>query len=180
MIKTYADCIHELHSDYQIKKAVDSGDLVKIEKGIYADTDSVSALEILTVKYPGAIITMDTAFYYHGLTDIIPGIYFLATDSHARIIKDSRVHQVYEIKKYLELGVFETERRGIRFRMYDRERMLIELLRNKNKLPYDYYKEILGNYRSLIYDLDIERIQDYAATFPKSKMITTALEAEVF
>ena len=57
-----------------------------------------------------------------------------------------------------------------------RERMLIELLRYKNKLPFDYYKEIIGNYRSLIYELDIERIQDYAATFPKSKMISEALE----
>ncbi len=65
-------------------------------------------------------------------------------------------------------------------RIYDKERMLIELLRFKNKLPYDYYKEILGNYRMQISNLDIERIQKYAAIFPKSKMINTLLESEVF
>jgi len=58
--------------------------------------------------------------------------------------------------------------------------MLIELLRFKNKLPYDYYKEILRNYREIIYDLDIEQIQEYAAEFPKSKMISEALDREVF
>ena len=58
--------------------------------------------------------------------------------------------------------------------------MLIELLRFKIKLPFDYYKEIIGNYRNLIYDLDIERIQDYAESFPRGKMINDALKMEVF
>lgn len=58
--------------------------------------------------------------------------------------------------------------------------MLVELLRYKNKLPFDYYKEILGNYRNLIYELDIERIQEYVTTFPKAKMISEALDKEVF
>ena len=59
-------------------------------------------------------------------------------------------------------------------------RAFISPLRYKNKLPFDYYKEILGNYRGLLYELDIERIQDYAERFPKSKMISEALEREVF
>ena len=65
-------------------------------------------------------------------------------------------------------------------RVYDKERMLIELIRNKNKLPYDYYKEIIGNYRNIISELDIEKIQDYAMIFPKSSLITKTLQAEVF
>ena len=72
------------------------------------------------------------------------------------------------------------KRRDAEFKVYDRERMLIELIRFKNKLPYDYYKEILNNYRSLLYELDIERVQEYAATFPKSKTITEILDREVF
>ena len=71
-------------------------------------------------------------------------------------------------------------RRDAAFKIYDKERMLIELLRYKNRLPYDYYKEILGHYRELLYELDIERIQDYAATFPRHKMISDTLDAEVF
>ena len=72
------------------------------------------------------------------------------------------------------------ERRDAEFKIYDRERMLIELLRYKNKLPYDYYKEIIISYRNLIYTLDIERIQEYASIFPKNKKIRELLDAEVF
>jgi hypothetical protein len=57
--------------------------------------------------------------------------------------------------------------------------MLIELLRNKNSMPYDLYKEIIMNYREIINDLEIWRIQEYASVFPKSKMISKALDEEV-
>ena len=58
--------------------------------------------------------------------------------------------------------------------------MLMELIRNKVKLPYDYYKEIINRYRDMIGDLDIERIQEYAALLPKSKMLLETLQREVF
>jgi len=32
----------------------------------------------------------------------------------------------------------------------------------------------------LVYELDVEAIQEYATSFPKSKMITEVLQAEVF
>ena len=57
--------------------------------------------------------------------------------------------------------------------------MLIELLRAKNTMPYDLYKEILVHYREIIGNLEIWRIQEYAAVFPKSKMISKALDEEV-
>ncbi len=56
---------------------------------------------------------------------------------------------------------------------------MIELLRNKNSWPHDLYKEVLMHYREQIQDLEIWRIQEYAAVFPKSKMIAKALDEEV-
>ncbi len=38
--------------------------------------------------------------------------------------------------------------------------MLIELLRYKSKLPFDYYKEVIINYRKLVSKLDIQEIKD--------------------
>ena len=46
-------------------------------------------------------------------------------------------------------------------------------------MPYDLYKEILVHYREIIGNLEIWRIQEYAAVFPKSKMISKALDEEV-
>ena len=180
MLLSYSECMERWQSDYQIKKRIQNGTLFRIEKGIYSDKQEVSTLAVITKKYPDSIFTLDSAFYYHGLTDVIPDEYCIATDSHSIALRDNRVKQVYVPSECLELGVMQMQRRDALFRIYDRERLLIELLRYKNKLPYDYYKDILGNYRGLLYELDIERIQVYAERFPKSKMITEALEREVF
>ena len=170
----------EKGSAYQIQKAVKSGELYQIEKGIYADTSDVTTLAVITTKYPEAIITLDTAFYYHGLTDVIPDEYCIATSKHARKLRDPRIRQIFVPEKILNLGVIEMYRRDAVFKIYDKERMLIELLSRKNSLPRDHYKEILGNYRVQIHELDIERIQEYAESFPKHKMISEALSVEVF
>lgn len=180
MLYTYKECMKKWSSDYQIKKQIAAGCLFQIEKGLYSDTTDVSTLAIISAKYPKAIFTMDSAFYYHGLTDVIPDEYHIATDKHSIYLNDKRIKQYYIPSEILNSGVTVMTRRDAVFKIYDRERMLIELLRYKNKLPFDYYKEILGNYRSLIYELDIERIQEYATTFPKTKMVSEALDAEVF
>ena len=180
MICTHKQCMKEKGSSYQIQKAVKSGELYQIEKGIYADTSDVSNLAVISTKYPEAIITLDSAFYYHGLTDVIPDEYCIATSKHARKLRDPRIRQIFVPDEILNLGVIVMYRSDAAFRIYDKERMLIELLSRKNSLPRDYYKEILGNYRNQIYELDIERIQDYAESFPKHKMISEALSAEVF
>ena len=180
MLLSYPDCLKKWRSDYQIKKQISEGNLYQIERGIYSDVPDVSTLAVISFKYPKGIMTMNSAFYYHGLTDVIPEEFHIATDKHAIYINDKRIHQYYVLSDLLNIGVTTIERRDATIRIYDKERMLIELLRFKNKFPFDYYKEIIGNYRSLIYNLDIERIQDYAESFPRSKMISNALEMEVF
>lgn len=180
MILSYNDCLTKYKTDYRIKKAISEGELFKIEKGIYSKQKHVAELAIIAVKYPNAIITMNSAFYYHSLTDVIPDFYYLSTNKAGAKIKDERVKQIFESKKFLNYGMIEKERQGVMIKIYDKERMLIELIRSKNKLPYDYYKEIIGHYREMTNELDIERIQEYAMMFPKSGLITETLQAEVF
>ncbi|WP_155991543.1 type IV toxin-antitoxin system AbiEi family antitoxin domain-containing protein [Oribacterium sp. FC2011] len=179
MILSYEEAIKEYGSDYKLKKAIDSGVVFKIENGIYSSRKYNNELEVLLKKYPKAILAGEYAFYIHGLTDVIPEKYSLATSSKAARITDKRVEQLYVRQDLLPLGVQEIEKNGAVIRVYDKERMLIELLRNKNSMPYDIYKDILLNYRGIIGDLEIWRIQEYAEKFPKSKMISKALDEEV-
>lgn len=44
---------------------------------------------------------------------------------------------------------------NITINIYDEERMLVELIRRKNTIPFDYYKEIISNYRKKIDKIDI-------------------------
>ena len=180
MLYTYKECLEKFGSKYQINKLVSEGKLYKQEKGIYSDEKYIPALQIISMRYPKAVFTMNSAFYYHNLTDVIPDEYYLATDRGAPKIKDRRVIQIFENSEFLLMGAEYSRHNNIEIFMYNKERMLVELLRNKNKLPFDYYKEILGNYRKIIDNLDIPEIQDYAYVLPKSRMIMEALQTEVF
>ena len=79
MLLSYQECLEKYGSDYKIKKCVQEGKLYIKEKGIYSDKRYVPELEIISKKYPKAIITLNSAFYYYGLTDTIPDFYYVAT-----------------------------------------------------------------------------------------------------
>ena len=179
MLMTYIDCIAKYGNDYQVGKCIESRQLFKMENGIYSDKPDCSELSILVKKYPKAILAGDYAFYHYGFTDLIPEKYTFATTLHAAPIKDSRISQIYVRENIFLLGVVEMEIEDAKVKIYDRERMLIELLRNKNTMPYDLYKEILLHYRKIIDSLEIWRIQEYISVFPKSKLISKALDEEV-
>ena len=70
--------------------------------------------------------------------------------------------------------------RNVKINIYSKERLLIELIRYKNKLPYDYYKEIIASYRNIIQELNIELIEELAMTLPKSQMVMDTIQSEVF
>ena len=180
MIYPYKECIEKYKTDYEIRKLIETGSLKRVGRGIYSDDAYESDIAIISRIYPYAVFTMNSAFYYHGLTDTIPRAYYLMTDKDATKIKDERVCQSFDNHDSLAMGVETKNYCGTEIRIFSRERMLVELIRNKNKIPFDYYKEIITNYRKLIYELDIQEIQEYAIRLPKTKMVLDTLQLEVF
>lgn len=179
MLYSYAECITKYGTSYRLKRAVANSNIYKIEEGIYSDNKNPSDLEIIFKKYPNAILCGEYAFYAHGLTDVVPDKYSVATKAKAARINDQRIFQIYMRDDILLLGCITQEIEEANVRIYDKERMLVELLRNKNVMPRDLYKEILLTYRKIIYDLDVRRIQEYINIFPKSKMIKKAFSEEI-
>ena len=180
MIWSYQEVIKKYKSDYQINKAIDNNILFKIEKGVYSDKKIVNTLAIMAIKYPNAIVTMDNAFYYYKLTDTIPRKIYLSTDDRSSKIIDKRVEQIYILSKYFKLGITKIKIDGININIYDRERLLVELLRKKNIIPIDYYKEIIKNYREIIDELDMRKVDLYISKFSNKDVIYDTLMREVF
>lgn len=180
MLYTYEECIDKYKTDYQLRKQIEKGNIFKVEKGIYSDCRYESDLAVVGMKYPNAVFTLNSAFYYHGLTDTIPRIYYLETDKDATKIRDKKVKQIFDNHASMELGVMEMDYDDTKIKIFNRERLLIELVRNKNKLPFDYYKEIICNYRKLIHELDIQAVQEYALMLPKSNKVMETIQMEVF
>lgn len=179
MLYTYEECKKKWGSDYQIKKAVDAGKLFKKEKGIYSDERYVPEVDIICLKYPEAIFTMNSAFYYHGMTDVVPEYYYLQTRQNASKIRDTRVKQIFENSSNIELGKTTMSYNDVMITIYNKERLFVELVRDRSKLPLDYYKEIINSYRKIIDDLDIQAIEEYALQLPKTNLVLEALQMEV-
>ena len=174
-----AACLEHCGSDYGLRQQVKAGRLYRVERGIYAEEPSVPELAVLAAKYPKAILTMGTAFYLHGLTDTLPCAYDLATDRDAAKISDRRVKQYFYPSDFFEAGAEMADYKGYPIRIFGLERMLIELIRYKTKLPFDFYKEIILRYRKRLPQLDLQLVQDLALAAPKRGKILETLQLEV-
>ena len=173
------ECLSRFGSDYFMEQQIAAGDLFRLEKGVFAEQKYVPDNAIISYRYPHGVITLLSAFYHYGLTDLIPEACDLATSRNAAKIRDVRVRQCFIPDDILYLGAIIDQDHDYPIRIYSRERLLIELLRYKSKLPFDLYKEVLLSFRKIIPQLNIQDIQDYAMTMPKRKMIMERLQMEV-
>lgn len=179
MVLTYKECIERFGSDYMIKKEISEGNLFQKGKGLYSDSELCSELEIVVVKYPRAVFTGESAYYYHGFTDVIPDFYCLATRRGDTRIKDKLIKQIFVNDNLYDFGKRTMEYQNTDISIYSKERLLVDLVRFKAKFPFDYYKEVICNYRRIVDDLDFFSIEDYAGMLRRGKKIMDAIQLEV-
>ena len=180
MLYFHKELKEKLKSDYQIQKAVSNKEYFKIENGLYSDMEFVNPLEIICKKYPEAVFTSDSAYYYYDLTDVIPDYFYLATKRSDTRINDKNIKQIFIPNDLFEFGKTQIEIENIIISIYDEERMLVELIRKKNIIPFDYYKEIISNYRKKTDKLDIYKIQEYISYYKNELSLYETLMREVF
>ncbi len=180
MLYSYDELIKKYGTRYNIQKALKTNELYKLEHGIYSDKKIVDPLLLYSKKYPYAVITMDSAFYYYELTDVIPNKVYLATPSKYRTIKNDKIVQIFTDKNILDVGKTIVKINNQDVYMYDKERLLVELIRKRKQIPFDYYKEIIANYRDIIDDLDMQKIENYLSLFKNDLNLSEALQREVF
>lgn len=179
MVLTYKECIERFGSDYMIKKEISEGNLFQKGKGLYSDSELCSELEIVVVKYPRAVFTGESAYYYHGFTDVIPDFYCLATRRGDTRIKDKSIKQIFVNDNLYDFGKCTMKYQNTDISIYSKERLLVDLVRFKARFPFDYYKEVIGNYRRIVDDLDFFSIEDYAGMLRRGKKIMDAIQLEV-
>ena len=180
MIKRLTDCLEEYGSHYRIRELIREGKLFKIEPGIYSDSSRYGTLEVLLTKYPRSVVTLDSAFHYYNLTDEIPTMFHLATDRDDGKIKDPRVKQSFVPTGTSSIGVTEIDYCGEKIRIYDTERLVIETVRHKTKMPLDLYHEVISNFRDIRHELYGAKIDDYLQSFPRRDVLFTIIRDEVF
>lgn len=179
MILTYKECIRRFGSDYKLKKEILAGNIFQKGKGLYSDQKFCSDLELVSVKYPRAVFTGESAYYYYGLTDVIPDYFYLATKREDTRIKDPMIKQSFVNDDLYEFGKCQIEYQNAKISIYSKERLLVDLVRFRNKFPFDYYKEIICNYRREIDTLDFFGIEDYSRLLKYGEKLMNTIQLEV-
>lgn len=180
MIYSGKEVLEKYGTRYNLSKALKNKEIFKLEHGIYSDKDLVNPMIIASKKYPSAIITMDSAFYYYDLTDVIPKKTFVATNRNSNTIKDEKIIQIKVPKEILNYGKEDVIVDGEKVKMYNKERLLVELIRKRKQISFDYYKEIVSNYRKISENLDMYKIEEYLSLYKNETNIADALLREVF
>ena len=134
---------------------------------------------MISFKYPEAVFTGVSAYFYYDLTDYIPIEYNLATRRNHTRIKDKNVKQFFVKDNLFEKELTKLEYDGVTIRVPTKERLLVDLIRYKKKIPFDLYKEVINNYRRLIFQLDFLAIEEYAENFKNGESINDAIQLEV-
>ncbi len=164
MIYTYRELLKAHENQRQVINAVKAGKYFPISRGIYSDEYRNVTPEYIAKKYPNAIITGQTAFYHYGYTTDAGSTYDIATRINATRIKNPFIKQCFQVDSIFGLGKIQREGMNI----YDKERMLIELIRGKASIPYDYYKEVLNGFRKDIHNIDLYKVSQYVKHFKNS------------
>lgn len=180
MVYSYKELKESLGSDYQINKKINAKELYKITDGIYSDKELIDPMVIACKKYSKVIITMNSAFYYYNLTDVIPQTTHIATGMHSYVIPNNNITQYFISEELLEIGKTVGYINDEIINIYDKERLLIELIKRRNELAFDYYKEIINNYRSISHELKMTRLEKYLTHFPNEDKIFDIIQKEVF
>ncbi len=180
MIMTYREAYKKYKNDYGINNAISNKEIFKIGRGLYSDKKNIDPVIVYSKKYQNAVITLDSAFYYYKLTDYIPDKIYLAIARHARPIKDKNI-----VVSYIDDAIIDSGKTTVKIdnedvNIYDKERLLVELIRKRNQIPFDYYKEIITAYRKISDKLDMAKLEKYMALFKNEANIGDALLREVF
>lgn len=167
-------------SKYNFYKYIHENEFEQVGHGIYASRDEwVDELYILHQRCPKAVFSHDEAFYYHGLTDREPFVHTITIysgyNAH-RLVADGSC-KVYTVKKeLLDIGKkIVTDNYGNVIPMYDLERTVCDLVRNRNSIEVQEFQSALKGYVSRK-DKNLNRLMEYAQLFRVHNVIRKYME----
>ena len=174
MVYACSELVNKVGGYNKLSSAIKRGEYFKVSHGVYSDKPpSLSELENIFIQYPNSVLTLQSAFAFYEMSDYIPDQYVVATSQKAHKIINTKVNQIYITDELLNIGKTVVETKNGFINIYDKERMLIELIRFKSRLPYSYFKEVVNSYRKLFIEekIDINKLLKYCSMFKNGENI---------
>lgn len=126
--------------------------LERIDRGIYMlPTELVDVYYKMQIANKDAVFSLATALYFHNLSDRIPIIIDITVPYNysGSLLKNKKVSLSYVKKEVLNIGVVEAETNfGNRVFVYDIERTICDIVKNKDKIDAEIFTKAMQKYAS--------------------------------
>lgn len=177
------DIIEAGISKQLLSKYVKKGYIERVAQGVYLSKDAFEdEMYVLQARSKKAIFSHETALYLHDLTDRDPLQYTVTLPSgyNASNFKNDGIY-VYFIKNdLLNLGVeYGKTPFGRNIRVYNKERTICDIVRNRNGIDSAIINEGIRRYLSEK-EKDIPKLLQYAEKFRVEKIIRQYVEVLIW
>ncbi len=152
-----------------LKSLVEEGILDKESKGIYSVADYfVDEYKVIQMRSEKAIFSYGTALYLIGLSDRTPHFFDVSVPQGcnvSRIKKDNPTHRFHYVKKeWWNIGITSIRTPfGGMVNIYNKERCICDLIRNKNDVDIQLFTQALKDYFKQ--KCDIILLDEYGKVF---------------
>lgn len=158
---------------------VKKGTLTRISKGYYGLPNYIEdEYYKISSKSKNARFSGATALYLHNLSDRIPLLYniTLPHDYSGILQKDKNVIISFVNRDILDLGVIEmTSPFGMKIKVYDIERTICDIIKNKNKMDAEIFSKALKEYAKSK-NKNLSKLTKYARTMNIEKKVSEYME----
>lgn len=164
-----------------IQRMLNEGLIEKIKRGYYHWIESYGKDEIVIINrlFPDGVLCMDTALFYYKYSDRTPAEWHITIDkntSRQRTQVEYPLIKAYRVEsELLPLGETKGEIDSQKVRIYDRDRTICDVLRNKNNMDKEIFNKAIQGY---VKDpkKNIPNLMQYAKALRVQKRVKDILE----
>lgn len=146
------DALNEGVSKYMVLNYIRRNEMEKVAPGVYISSDAwEDKLYLLQLRNRKIIFSHESALYIHNLSDREPfsPVITVGRGYNAKHLKDDGV-VVHTVRpEWLELGLTQGQTfTGNTVRIYDKERCICDIIKNKNNMDIQVFQTALTTYFS--------------------------------
>lgn len=170
---------------YKINKLVDEGNLIKLNKKNYENTNfkgEDSDFYFVHAYAPTGVVCLMSAAVFYNLTTYRPDSIDVAVSKKKNVstLPDWPSFNLYYFEKNrFQTGVQIIKEGPNQFQIYDIEKTVVDIVYYRNKIGIEETKEILMNYLNRN-DRDINKLYRYAEQLKCGYILRTYLEVLVW
>ena len=135
-----------------IKLLLDEGLIERVRRGYYYWIENFGGSEVAIINrlFPDAVLCMETALFYYRYSDRNPAEWNFAIDKNVSKLRtkiDYPFIRAYRVEPTLvTLGESTGEIDHMAVRIYDRDRTICDILRNRNKMDREIFNKAIQGY----------------------------------